>query len=95
MTGAPDYGYPWWLNYGHLVVTAPAALLWLIAIRRRWPRALVVLVAAVTLWSRSGLSRRTVRPERERADDAADGSTSSNRARDACSTSARAPGGRP
>jgi len=51
MTGAPDYGYPWWLDYGHLTVTVPAVLLWLIAIRRRWPRALVVLVAAVTLWS--------------------------------------------
>jgi SAM-dependent methyltransferase len=50
-TGAPDYGYPWWLNYGHLVVAAPAALIWLMAIRRQWPRALVVLVAAVTLWS--------------------------------------------
>src|SRR4051812_45906426 len=51
MTGAPDYAYPWWLTYGHLVVTAVVAPLWLIAARRRWPRALLVLVTAVTLWS--------------------------------------------
>src|SRR4051812_6599521 len=51
MTGAPDYAYPWWLTYGQLLVTAVVAPLWLIAARRRWPRMLVVLVAAVTLWS--------------------------------------------
>jgi SAM-dependent methyltransferase len=51
MTGGPDYGYPWWLSYGHLIVTAAAAPLWLIGARRQWPRALIVLIAAVTLWS--------------------------------------------
>ena len=51
MTGGPDYAYPWWLTYGHLVVTAVTAPLWLLAASRRWPRALVVLVAVVTLWS--------------------------------------------
>ena len=34
MTNAPlDFGYPWWLSYGHLVVLAPAAALLLLGYR--------------------------------------------------------------
>jgi SAM-dependent methyltransferase len=51
MPAHPDYGYPWWLTYGHLVVTTAAVPLWLIALRRRWPRMLVAAVAIVALWS--------------------------------------------
>jgi SAM-dependent methyltransferase len=47
----PNYGYPWWLTYWHLVVTAAAAALWLITARLRFPRAVVFLIAAITLWS--------------------------------------------
>ena len=47
----PDYGYPWWLTYGHLVVTIVTAPLWVIGLKRRWPRVLLVLIGAVTLWS--------------------------------------------
>jgi SAM-dependent methyltransferase len=51
MPGHPDYGYPWWLTYGHLVVTIATAPLWVIGLKRRWPRVLLVLIGAVMLWS--------------------------------------------
>ena len=46
-----DFGYPWWLSYGHLVVAVPAVLLWLLGRRRRWPRLPMIAVGAVALWS--------------------------------------------
>jgi SAM-dependent methyltransferase len=51
MPSAPDYGYPWWLTYGHLVITTVTVPLWLLALKRRWPRAVVLAVAIVALWS--------------------------------------------
>ena len=46
-----DFGYPWWLSYGHLVIAAPAALLWLFGRARKWSKTLLLLVGAVTVWS--------------------------------------------
>jgi SAM-dependent methyltransferase len=51
MPAHPDYGYPWWLTYGHLVLTMATVPLWLMGLRRRWPRVLVAVVAVVALWS--------------------------------------------
>ena len=31
-----DFGYPWWLSYGHVVVFVPALALLLIALARKW-----------------------------------------------------------
>ena len=46
-----DFGYPWWLSYGHLVVAAPALALLLIGYSLRWSKVLLVLIGALTLWS--------------------------------------------
>ena len=46
-----DFGYPWFLTYGHLVIAAPSLALWLLGRARRWPKAPMVLIGAVALWS--------------------------------------------
>ncbi len=51
MNSHPDYGYPWWLTYGHLVVLAATVAVWAIARWLRWPRPLVIVLAAVAFWS--------------------------------------------
>ena len=46
-----DYGYPWWLTYGHLILLVPAlALLW-VAYKRRWSKWVMIPLAALALWS--------------------------------------------
>jgi SAM-dependent methyltransferase len=53
MTSSPvlDFGYPWFLSYGHLVVLIPAALLLGIALMRRWPAVVMALLGVVTVWA--------------------------------------------
>lgn len=46
-----DFGYPWYLSYGHLVILAVALPLWLLAYSRRWSRVWLAVIGAVTLWS--------------------------------------------
>lgn len=46
-----DYGYPWWLSYGHLSVFVPAAAAAIIARARRWPIWLVTLFGLLALWA--------------------------------------------
>ncbi len=46
-----DFGYPWWLSYGHLVIFAGALAAWLVAHRLRWRKWIVLPLAALTLWS--------------------------------------------
>ncbi len=48
------FGYPWWLSYGHLVITGIAVSLLLLGRARRWPRLPVFLIGALTLWSVAG-----------------------------------------
>jgi ubiquinone/menaquinone biosynthesis C-methylase UbiE len=49
--GALDFGYPWWLSYGHLVILAVAlAVLWP-AYRRRWPKWIRLPFAVVAVWA--------------------------------------------
>src|ERR1700738_935553 len=51
MNSQIDFGYPWWLSYGHLAVAVPALLILLIGYKLRWPKALMILIGVVTLWS--------------------------------------------
>src|SRR5579863_4522817 len=50
-----NFGYPWWLSYGHLVVTAIALLFLLLGRARKWSKAPMILIAAVGLWSVAAL----------------------------------------
>ena len=49
-----DFGYPWWLSYGHLPVAAVGGLLVLLALARKWPKGWVGLFGFVTLWAAAG-----------------------------------------
>lgn len=51
MNEALDFGYPWWLSYGHLIVLLPALALLAVALRRSWRRWVVALLAAGVVWS--------------------------------------------
>ena len=46
-----DFGYPWWLSYGHLIPLAIAACLLLMGYTRRWSKAAMLLLGAFALWS--------------------------------------------
>jgi SAM-dependent methyltransferase len=46
-----DFGYPWFLSYGHLVILLPAVALLLLAYARKWPKWPMVLLSVVALWS--------------------------------------------
>lgn len=51
MSSTIDFGYPWWLTYGHLVITAVALPLWLLGYTWKWSRTPMFLIGAVALWS--------------------------------------------
>lgn len=50
---ALDFGYPWWLSYGHAVILAPALLGLFLGYTRHWARWLTILLGALALWSGS------------------------------------------
>jgi SAM-dependent methyltransferase len=51
MSSQIDFAYPWWLSYGHLVLTAIAAPFLLLSYFRKWSRVLTLLIGVVALWS--------------------------------------------
>ena len=46
-----DFGYPWWLSYGHLALALPAAALLILGYSRQWSRWLMIVLGVFTLWS--------------------------------------------
>jgi SAM-dependent methyltransferase len=50
-----DFGYSWWIGWGHLVPTALFGALAGLALWRRWPRWLVMTASLICLWSVAGL----------------------------------------
>ncbi|MCC6363413.1 MAG: class I SAM-dependent methyltransferase [Bryobacterales bacterium] len=46
-----DFGYPWFVIYGHLLVAVPALLFTLVAWRRKWHKLLIASLSALALWS--------------------------------------------
>ncbi len=50
-SSALDFGYPWWLSYGHLAIAVPALAFWLVGYFRRWSKWLLVGLGAVAAWA--------------------------------------------
>ena len=46
-----DFGYPWLLTYGHLIVAVIGLLLCLLTLSRKWPKFLLVALGAITVWA--------------------------------------------
>ena len=46
-----DFGYPWWLSYGHLAIFAVAVAVLFLGYRSRWPRWLLVLFGLTSVWA--------------------------------------------
>src|SRR5271165_2164595 len=46
-----DFGYPWWLSYGHLPFLAAAAGLLLLGYWRKWPKWAMLLLGVFALWA--------------------------------------------
>src|SRR5206468_2164189 len=52
LTNAPlDFGYPWWLNYGHLAIAVPAVALLLVGYFRKWSNWPMLILGVAALWS--------------------------------------------
>src|SRR5579862_7265171 len=51
MPATIDFGYPWWLTYGHLPVFAVALMFLLIGRAWKWSRVPMILIGALTVWS--------------------------------------------
>src|SRR5713226_5037081 len=51
MSSQINFGYPWYLSYGQLVIAAVALSLWLFGYTRKWSTVAMILLGAVTLWS--------------------------------------------
>jgi ubiquinone/menaquinone biosynthesis C-methylase UbiE len=51
MTSQINFGYPWFLSYGHLPVVAVALSLWLVGRVRKWSKTPMILIGALLLWS--------------------------------------------
>ena len=53
MAASLDFGYPWWLSYGHLALGAAFGSLWLWRFSRKGSRWSLLLLGALTLWAGS------------------------------------------
>ncbi len=49
--GQLDFGYPWWLSYGHLAVFAVFATFLLLGFARKWSKWPMIFLGAVATWS--------------------------------------------
>lgn len=52
---AIEYGYPWWLSYGHLAILVPALFFLGLAKIRKWPRWVLAVAGAIAVWSLAAL----------------------------------------
>src|SRR5436305_593480 len=46
-----DFGYPWWLSYGHLIIIAAAVSFLLLGYARSWSKWPMLLAGALAAWS--------------------------------------------
>ncbi len=50
-TATLDFGYPWWLSNGHLVILIPALLALAAGFMRKWPLWLMTVLGLLTAWA--------------------------------------------
>lgn len=50
-----NFGYPWWLSYGQLVILIPAALCLFVGYKKRWSKWPMLLLGVLVLWSAAAL----------------------------------------
>lgn len=53
LIGSLDFGYPWWLSYGHLAVFAVVATGLALGYFRQWSRWPMICLGVLSLWSAS------------------------------------------
>src|SRR5438477_5576028 len=53
--GSVDYGYPWWLSYGHLPILIAGLAIGFLGYARKWSRGAMLSVGALILWSGAAL----------------------------------------
>lgn len=46
-----NFGYPWWLSYGHLPIVALALALLALGYARKWSRGAMIVLGVLLLWS--------------------------------------------
>ena len=46
-----NFGYPWWISYGHLPLVVGAVSILLLGYRRKWSKWPMLLLALLVLWS--------------------------------------------
>jgi SAM-dependent methyltransferase len=46
-----DFGYPWWLSYGHVIILVPALAGLLFGYVRKWPKWPMIFFGVLALWS--------------------------------------------
>ena len=46
-----DFGYPWWLSYGHLALAVPALALFALGYVRSWSKWMLALLGFFALWA--------------------------------------------
>ena len=46
-----NFGYPWWLSYGHLPIVLGAVSILLLGYRRKWPKWPMLFLGVLVLWS--------------------------------------------
>jgi SAM-dependent methyltransferase len=51
VSGQLDFGYPWWLSYGHLALLAVVAALLLLGYARQWSRWPMIVLGVLAIWS--------------------------------------------
>lgn len=54
-TTSIDFGYPWWLSYGHLCVLGPALALMVVGRIRHWSKWPMIGLGLLALWAASAL----------------------------------------
>src|SRR5579872_2279224 len=55
LSNAPlDFGYPWWLSYGHVPILAVTAAFLVLGYFRKWSRWTMFVLSALAVWSGAG-----------------------------------------